>query len=334
MAGPYYVASTGQGRTVLQRNPNYSGSRPRRSARIVYTAGVSAADAIERVERGRADYVSGNTVGYDPAGPLALGGTLDRAYGRARQAGRAGAPRYVATNAPGIDAIAFNTRRPLFRDARMRRAVAYALDRPALAGVFGERPSDRLVPAAVSGQDGALAYAGRPDLAQARRLAGHGVRHTAVLYLCGDPSNGRIAEIVRTNLSQIGIDVHIEQSLGCLNGPETSRLAAADLQLVSRFDGSADPAPFVELSLGDRYSAPGYWGDVHLRNEIERARATRGAARIAAYSRLEALLVREAVPLAVYGSAVAPEFFSRRLGCRVSQGALDVVDLGALCVRS
>jgi ABC-type transport system substrate-binding protein len=216
----------------------------------------------------------------------------------------------------------------------MRRAVSYALDRAALAGVFGSRPSDRLVPPAVSGLDRALAYTGRPDLAAARRLAGHGVRRTAVLYLCGDPSNRRIAEIVRTNLSQIGIDVHIDQSLGCLNGPETSRLAAADLQLVSRFDASADPAPFVELSLGDRYSAPGYWGDVRLRNEVERARAIRGTARIAAYARLEAVLVRNAVPLAVYGSAVTPEFFSARVGCRVTQGALDLVDLGALCVRS
>jgi ABC-type transport system substrate-binding protein len=334
MAGPYYVASTGRGRTVLERNPNYTGSRPRRSARIVYTVGISAAAAIARVERGRADYVSGNTVGYEAAGPLAPGGTLDRAYGRASPAGRAGAARYVATDAPGIDGIAFNTRRPLFRDARMRRAVAYALDRRALAGVFGERPSDRLVPPAVSGLDRTLAYAGGPDLAAARRLAGHGMRRTAVLYVCGEPSNRRIAEIVRANLSEIGIDVHIDQSLGCLNGPEASRLAAADLQLVSRFDGSSDPAPFVELALGDRYSAPGYWGDVRLRNEIERARATRGAARIAAYSRLEALLVRTAVPLAVYGSAVTPEFFSARVGCRISQGALDLVDLGALCVRA
>jgi hypothetical protein len=152
--------------------------------------------------------------------------------------------------------------------------------------------------------------------------------------VCGEPSNRRVAEIVRANLSEIGIDVHIDQSLGCLNGPETSRLAAADLQLVSRFDGSSDPEPFVELALGDRYSAPGYWGDVGLRKEIERARATRGAARIAAYSRLEALLVRTAVPLAVYGSAVTPEFFSARVGCRISQGALDLVDLGALCVRA
>jgi hypothetical protein len=200
--------------------------------------------------------------------------------------------------------------------------------------VFGSRPSDRLVPPAVSGLDRALAYTGRPDLAAARRLAGHGVRRTAVLYLCGDPSNRRIAEIVRANLSQIGIDMHIDQSLGCLNGPETSRLAAADLQLVSLFDASADPAPFVELPLGNPYVAPGYWGDVRLRNELERARAIRGTARIAAYARLEAVLVRNAVPLAVYGSAVTPEFFSARVGCRVTQGALDLVDLGALCVRS
>ena len=81
MAGPYYVASAGGGQVVLERNPNYSGRRPRRTERIVYTDGITSAAAISRVERGRADYVNGYAVGYDPAGPLAPGGALDRAYG-------------------------------------------------------------------------------------------------------------------------------------------------------------------------------------------------------------------------------------------------------------
>ena len=332
MAGPYYVASTNGGQVVVERNPNYVSGRPRRLGRIVYTIGDTPAEAVSQVESGHADYVSGNTVGYDPTGPLALGGPLDRAYGLASRAGRSGAARYVPSPAPGLDAVAFNTRRPLFRKVRMRRAVAYALDRSALAHVFGEQPSDRLIPKAVSGLSGNVLFANEPDLTAARKLAGRG-RRSARLYFCGDPANVRIAEIVRSNLAHIGITLQIDQSLGCLKGPETARLAAADLQLVSRFDNVPDPASFVELPLGDAYTAPAYWRDARLEQQIERAREERGAARSAAYLRLETTLVRDAVPLAVYASAVNPEFFSARISCEISQGALNVVDLGALCVR-
>jgi serine/threonine-protein kinase len=333
MAGPYYVVSTAARRVVLERNPNYTGSRPRNIKRIVYTQGITADAAIARVKSGRADYLSGDTVGNDPNGPLAPGGELDREYGLASRAGRAGGARYLPSAEPGVDALAFNTRRPLFRDARMRRAVAHALDRSALARVYGEQPTDRLIPPALGGNRGSIAYADEPDLTAARRLAGHGKRRTATLYFCGDPVGRHIAEIIRANLDRIGIDVRIDRSLGCLTGPEQKRLAAADLQLVTRADAAVDPAPFVELPLGDPFSAPGYWRDARLRKQIESARRLRGAERAAVYSRLAVELVRDAVPVAVFASFVTPEFFSARVGCEVTQGALHAADLGALCLR-
>ena len=149
MAGPYHVASVSDSQVVLERNPDYTGNRPRRIARIVYTNGFTEAEAISRVEHGRADYVTGRTVAYDASGPLAPGGALDSSYGLASRAGRAGNARYLPSPEPGVDAIAFNTHRSLFRDARMRRAAAYALDRRALAAVYAERPSDGVVPAAM-----------------------------------------------------------------------------------------------------------------------------------------------------------------------------------------
>ena len=51
--------------------------------------------------------------------------------------------------APGLDMLALNPRRPLFRDVAMRRAVNEALDRPALAAVWGELPTDRYVPPSI-----------------------------------------------------------------------------------------------------------------------------------------------------------------------------------------
>jgi ABC-type transport system substrate-binding protein len=216
----------------------------------------------------------------------------------------------------------------------MRRAVAYALDRRALAAVYGEQPTDHLVPTAIGGPAGNIAYPDDPDLVTARRLAGLGAQRNATLYGCGPPSNRRIAQIIRSNLAEIGIDVHFDESLRCLTGAKPEQLAAADIQLFSGAEDLPDPAWFVELPLGNPYLAPGYWQNARLRTQIEDARATRGRARLAVYARLEQTLVRDAAPVAVYGSFVNPEFFSARVGCKISQGALNVADLGALCLRS
>ena len=147
---------------MLERNPNYRGDRPARPARIVYLTGIPTAEGVALARAGRADVVPWD---YDLHGPLAPGGPLDRRFGASRGG------RYRVAPAPGVDMIAFNTRRPLFRDARVRRAVNYALDRKALAAVWGEPPTDRYVPPVVSGPRSDPVYPlSGPDLASARRL--------------------------------------------------------------------------------------------------------------------------------------------------------------------
>jgi len=330
-AGPYYVASSHLGQTVLVRNPNYNGSRPRRIERIVYTAGTPTAKALALVAGGSSEYMDGLTTDFDPAlGPRS---PVAKRYGPTSAAARGNDQRYFVMPAPGVDMIAFNTQRPLFRDVRMRRAVNYALDRSALAGVYSEQPVDRYIPPAIPGfRPGHFYPMDGPDLAKARRLAGDG-RRRAVLYMCGDATGGRIAQIVRANLAQIGVDVEIEQSLGCLNGPETKKLAGADMQLITVLNPTPDPSVWIDAALGSPQSAPGYWNDAVLRRQIERARTLRGSARIDEYATLDDSLVREAVPFAAYGAFTIPEYFSPRVGCRLFQSIHHFVDLGALCVR-
>ena len=334
--GPVLRRVRRPGRVVVERNPNYTGAGPAAPRASSTRMGITAAEAVSSVESGRADYVNGITIGSDPSGgPLALGGALERALRSRQPRGTSGQARATSrAPAPRVDAIVFNTRRPLFRDVRMRRAAAYALDRSALARVFGEQPSDRLVPPAVSGPPGRSPIRasptwprreGSPDAARGARR-----RSTSA----ASRSTGALREIVRSNLAKIGIDVRVDASLGCLTGPETRRLtgrrhAARDLPRA--------PSPTRRRSSRCRsataYIAPGYWRDTRLRGQIKRTRELRGAARLAAYRKLERSLVRDAVPVAVYGSGVNPEFFSARVGCKLSQGALNVVDLGALCVH-
>ena len=334
MAGPYYVASAGGGRVVLERNPNYSGRRPRRTERIVYTDGITAVAAVSRVQRGRADYVSGYGVGYDPAGPLAPGGVLDRTYGLASRAGRAGNARYLPTPAPG------STRSCSTRDDRCSTTPACdgrprthsiaRLSRPCSAS---NRPTASYPPPS-AGEEARSSTRTGPTWTEARRLAGHGPRRKATLYFCGDPANVRIAQIVRANLGRIGIDVRIDQSLGCLTGPETHRLARADMELISLSTPSPTPRRSWSWRSVTATRCPDT-GVTHACRRRSNAPARRaGDARTAAYPRLEVKLVRDAIPVTVYASFVDPEFFSARVGCRVSQGALNVVDLGALCVHA
>jgi ABC-type transport system substrate-binding protein len=334
-AGPYYIATQERGRTVLERNPNYHGARPRRPDRIVYLTGVGAAEALRRADKGEVDYVPYD---YDNHGPLAVGGKRDRAFGATSPSARRGDQRFFANPAPGLDMLALNPRRPLFRDLAMRRAVNVALDRPALAAVWGELPTDRYVPPAILPVTGRSRYPlSGPDVAAARRLAA-GRRGTATLYYCGDPGNQRVAEIVRTNLRPIGIAVRITPSLACLRGHDP-KADAADIALLSPGSLALDAAGFLALAGGDGEKfgelPPRGWGrdDAFLRR-VARADALPGAERDAAFAALQEEALEKSARLAAFSGFVRPEYVAPRIACRVRQGAYQFLDLGAACVRA
>jgi hypothetical protein len=327
------MASHTPERTVLLRNPNYRGTRPRRIERIVYTVGTPTAKAIALVDGGAADYMDAYTSNSDPAA-LATTSIAARRYGPASAAARNGDQRYFVTPTPRVDGIVFNTMRPLFNDLRVRRAASLAIDRRALAKVYDEPPTDRLIPPGVAGYRPSHVYPLDPSVAAAKRLIGPERRH-AVLYSCGppQPATPGVEEIIRSNLARIRIDVEIEKSLGCLNGPETKKLTAADIQSITVGDDWGDPAGTIRAVLeGPFGGAVEYWNDPVLRRRIERAGRLRGTARIAEFASLDEALLR-AAPVAIFGALSAPEYFSPRVGCRLFHATYHFVDLGALCVR-
>src|SRR5207244_1703695 len=115
-AGPYYIASYVLNRQlVLKRNPNYHGLRPHRLDEIVYTIGVPPSKSVTRLEQDRADYVAGRLPNEDDA-------RLAARYGPASAAARAGRQRYFVNPMLALGFAALNTTRPLFANARMRRA--------------------------------------------------------------------------------------------------------------------------------------------------------------------------------------------------------------------
>jgi len=334
--GPYYVSSVQGDRTVLLRNPNYRGSRPRRAVRIVYTNDVATPTAVSLANAGAIDLLpqdfDNTTSFFDP------GGVLAHRSGAESEAARTGQQQYFLYPAPLLDYIVFNTNRPLFRDVRLRRAVNYAIDRRALAAAFGDAPADRIVPPAVPGFPAGRAYPlDGPDLVTARTLVGRASRH-AVLHWCGPDARQRtLAHIVSSDLARIGISVSVTASQNC---PKNSRydvqMKRADMILFSGLQSEERaPAPFLDQALtrgGSFGSAlgPGIWATAGFRERLVRAAALRGPTRSRVYVRLVDELTR-AAPFAVFGSFIWSEYFSPKIGCRVFQAEYGVVDLGALC---
>jgi ABC-type transport system substrate-binding protein/tRNA A-37 threonylcarbamoyl transferase component Bud32 len=336
-AGPYYVSSVQGDRTVLLRNPNYHGSRPRRPERMVYTNDVPTPTAVSLANAGAVDLLpqdfDSTTSFFDP------GGVLAHRSGAGTAAARAGREQYFLYLAPLLDYVVFNTNRPLFRDIRLRRAVNYAIDRRALAATFGDTPADRIVPPAVPGFPAGRAYPlDRPNFVAARKLAGRRNRH-AVLYWCGPDARQRtLAHIVSSDLGRIGITVSVTASRTCPSRYDT-QTKRADLILFSGLQSEErDPAPFLDQALtlnGSSGSAlgPGLWTTPGFRKRLARAAVLRGPARSRAYVHLVDELTR-AAPFAVFGSFVWTEYFSPKVGCKVFQTEYGIADLGALCKRA
>src|SRR5262245_17047662 len=335
-AGPYYTASIEGHRTVLLRNPHYAGPRPRHAARIVYTDNIPTPKAVSLAARGAVDVLPWD---IDPLSPLWPGGALDRREGPGTSAAREGRQRYFPEVSRGVLWLVFNTRRPLFRSLRLRRAVNYALDRPALAAPWGAPPADDYVPRAISGQQSEHIYpVDGPDLRTARRLAG-GRRRDARLYFCrGNPARSRTADIVRRDLDRIGIAVSLVSS-ECASRGYDPRAARADLLLNAFETPEPDPAPFLDEALDTDLQGvrlrpgPGPWNEPSFRRRLLHARGLRGEARFAAYARIDRWLRREAVPFAAFADEVVPEYFAPKVGCKLFQGVYHFVDLGALCLR-
>src|SRR4029079_6996682 len=101
--------------------------------------------AVALADGGQLDYLPSDFTGGTEL--LGAAGALAQRYGPTSAAARAGRQRFFLHVQPMFDTIVFNTRRPLFRDVRLRQAVDYALDRPALAKAFFDAPAERVIPA-------------------------------------------------------------------------------------------------------------------------------------------------------------------------------------------
>jgi peptide/nickel transport system substrate-binding protein len=336
-AGPYYVTvnTPGQG-VVLMRNPNYHGRRPHHFARIELSVLISPKRAISEIEAGLADYTGVGSLWSASAARAAHASRLAARYGAGSVAAARGAQQYFANPAAQLDYFVMNTHRPLFSDVRMRQAVNYAIDRRALAQ-RGDRfhplpahPTGHYLPPGMPGFRDAHVYPMTADVVKARKLARGGQR-TAVLYTCNSSPCPEQAQIVKTDLAAIGLQVQIKKipfakyftTLGKPGDP-------FDLAWDGWLPDYIDPAAMLNSLLADSSIGPTF-DDPAYRRRLAAASRLSGPERYLTYGRLDLELARDAAPLAAFDNLTDTDFFSARIGCQ-SYGIYGM-DLAALCIR-
>ena len=326
MAGPYYIASAtaplgGTGTVVLKQNPDYGGSRPHHLSEIDFTLGTDPTTSIYQIADGSADYDAGN---LDPG----LLRTLEARH-------RLGTAQLSVHPDLELLFLALNTRRPLFHNTRLRKAVNFAVDRADIlsrTGLYG-KATDQILPAAMPGYRNVKIYPlARPDLRDARRLAGPGTRH-ALFYFNGSFLQFTIAELVASQLAKIGIQVDVES-----NAAAAQR---ADITIVDWTADYVDPYDFINLLLyGKTANAPGSENRGGFDNPLYDTRMTQaaalgGRARLTAYGRLDAQLMRNAAPIVPLADIYLPALTSGRVrpDCSVFPPKGAGLDLAAACLK-
>ena len=229
-----------------------------------------------------------------------------------------------------------STEAALFSDVRMRQAVNYAIDRRALAQ-RGDRfhplpahPTGHYLPPGMPGFRDAHVYPMTADVVKARKLARGGQR-TAVLYTCDSSPCPEQAQIVKTDLAAIGLQVQIKKipfakyftTLGKPGDP-------FDLAWDGWLPDYIDPAAMLNSLLADSSFGPTF-DDPAYRRRLAAASRLSGPERYLTYGRLDLQMARDAAPLAAFDNLTDTDFFSARIGCQ-SYGIYGM-DLAALCIR-
>jgi ABC-type transport system substrate-binding protein len=274
------------------------------------------------VARGRANYDA------DPLAPAQVSAAL-----------RAGGDRirFHVQPAPTTYYLALNLRSPRMRRPVLRRAIAMAIDRQALAATHGPdaavRTDQYLPPTSLGYPGSGHAFpTAAPNIAGARRLlaaAGVSTPITLTLTSCDDatcqadgaPTRARL---LRAELHKIGIRLKIE----ALSRPDQFTL---DTSGTGRYDiadeGFVYPNPdpsLIEFPLEQEAN-------------MRRTKAMRVAdhapipRRYTAWRRIELTVARREAPLAAYAVANTLALTDSRLGCIVLQPEYGL-DLTRACI--
>jgi len=332
--GPYYVASRQVGRQIIVKsNPNYKGPRPHNVDTFVFTANTQLDQSLLQVKAGQADYDAGGL-------PPTAHADLAKQYGINKG-------RYFVSGGINIDYVALNTSRPAFANATMRKAVQYAVDRPALVRVRGflaGKRSDQILPPGIAGYKPYWIYPAKgSNYPKAKALATQaGGCKPITLYSATTVTGQNLAQVLKYNLSQMGCsDVNIKLFQGfqiyIATGTKGEPFDAAIA--VGWFADYPDPYDFIDILLnGDNIHEANnnnlsYLNVPALNKQMAAANALVGDKRAAAYQALDLEVQKNYAPLAVYENRNTREFVSARTGGYLFSPGHGLADLNTFFLK-
>jgi peptide/nickel transport system substrate-binding protein len=200
-SGPFkFVRAEADKEVVIERNDDYWGEKPKLS-RVRFAVVVDPMTRVLELEKGSAD-VAINSLTPDAEARLMAEKKL------------------IVASTPGTTFayLAFNLRDPILRDVRVRRALAYAIDRRPLIRYLWRglaRPADSLLPPEHWAYNGDVAHYDF-DPAKARILldqAGYkpvnGIRFHLTMKTGTEESTRLIAAVLQQQLRAVGIALDI-----------------------------------------------------------------------------------------------------------------------------
>jgi ABC-type transport system substrate-binding protein len=312
-AGPYYIASRDPGRsTVLKRNPYYKGDRPANPDQMVFTPNVDSNQSLLQIKAGQSDV----DLSYSP--PTA-NAELAKQYGVNKG-------RFFVGSTSCVNYMAMNNARAPFDNLNLRRAVNYAIDRPAqirLLGAYaGKRTSQILVP----GIPGYKPFNAFPlkgaDIAKAKQVGGAAIAAAPTLNVIHttSPASTNRAQVAEFNLRQAGFKVN-DLPTPATNYYQVIQTRGSTYNFVTNGGWCADYFdPFDYLNVlfdGRKIQAANnnnyaYFNNASFNKGLDHAASLSGSARSAAYAQLDHDLMSKYAPVVPYLLPTNDYFVSSR----------------------
>ncbi|HVC87446.1 MAG TPA: ABC transporter substrate-binding protein [Gaiellaceae bacterium] len=332
-AGPYYIASRDPGRsTVLKRNPYYNGNRPANPDQIVFTPNVDPDQSLLQVKAGQSDFDLGGI-------PPTAASNLATTYGINKG-------RFFVGPTSCVLYMAMNNARPPFDNVALRKAVNWAIDRPAqvrLLGAYAGKRTDQILVPGIPGYKPFNVYAIKgADVTKAKAVGGSAIASAPTLNVVHTTSSysTQRAQVAEYNLKQVGFKINdvptpatnyyqVIQTKGTTYNFVTNGGWCADYfdpfdYLNVLFDGSK-----IQAANNNNYS---YFDNASFNSSLNAASALSGAARASAYAKLDQELMVKYAPVVPYLISTNRYFVSARVKNWIYSSYFGAPYLNALAV--
>lgn len=247
-SGPFRFVSAEQDKeVVVERYDDYWGEKAKLS-RVRFAVVPDPTTRALEMRKGSADVLS-NALGFDTVVALQR------------------EPGLVTLRGPGtiLSYMAFNLRDPVLKDARVRQALAYAIDRAPILKYLGrgfERPAySVLPPESWAYDDNVPHYDFNPDkarqlLEQAGYPAVNGVRFHLVMKTSTEESTRILAAVLQQQLRDVGIVLDIRTFEFATFFADVTR-GAFQLYSLRWIGGNEDPDIFEYVFHTDKFAPHG-----------------------------------------------------------------------------